>query len=737
MPLIAAACCAYAAGLLLGFGGVLVPALVAAAACVGAGLARRSATIVALSAIAIAGAIVASATRRSDAQCAANALTDSSWQVAVRDSVSPGAFVRGVLRGRCVLPVALGVSAGNAPAGALVLARGRAFIARRGIALRGATVTRVDGRELLPEIRARAGATIDSLFGSDAPLARALLIADESSIDPAVRDRFASAGIVHMLSISGLHVGIIALAVQLFLSALRAPRDAALTCTVLVVLLYVAVIGAPAPALRAAVMLAVVAGCRVAERPASPWAVLALGALTPLENPRTVLDLGWQLSVIGMAGLLASGALARRIIAPRMVGWRARIATAALASSVATVVSAPLVAWSFNRVSLIAPLTNLVAAPVIAIAQPALFLALLCAPLAPVARFLADASHPLLWAFDALASAAAAVPHGSVIVAPALTTALLAGLSAAALVVACVSHFPARPLLVGLGAMTAATWLPLLPDAGRGELELHAIDVGQGDAIALRTPAGRWILVDAGRSWPGGDEGRREVIPYLRRRGGDLALFVLSHPHSDHAGGAATVISALRPREYWDGAYVGGSAPYLESLRAAARAGARWRHVRPGDDITLDGVHLVVLAPDSGWMRTLRDANEGSVALRVEYGLVRFLLVGDAERGEEDWLLRHRPDDLAADVLKVGHHGSSTSSTPAFLATVKPRAAVISVGAGNRYGHPSPAVVGALERASVDVLRTDRVGSVVVATDGRRITIEAGGERWQLRSSPP
>ncbi|MGI8496022.1 MAG: DNA internalization-related competence protein ComEC/Rec2 [Gemmatimonadaceae bacterium] len=735
MPLIAAACCAYAAGLLLGFGGVVVPALVIATVGGLIGLLLRRALLVSLSAIAMAGTLVAVATHGSDQRCAAEVRSDSSWRVVIGDSASPGSFVRGALRERCPLRVTIGVTAGNAPAGAVVFARGHAFMGSRGLAIRDATVTPLDHRELLPELRARAGRRIDLLFGRDAPLARALLIADEASIDPAVRDRFAAAGIIHMLSISGLHVGIIALAVQLLLTAVRVPRDGALCGTVLIVLGYVAVIGAPPPALRAAVMLAIAAGCRVVERPASPWAILALGALVPLENPRTVLDLGWQLSAVGMAGLLASAALSRRLIVPRLAGWRAGLATAAVASIVATIVSAPLVAWSFGRVSVIAPVTNLIAAPVIALAQPALFLALLCAPFLPVARFIADATHPLLWAFDAVASTGAAVPYGSVIVAPTLATALLAGGAAAALVVACVSHFPARPLAVVVGALALAIWSPLAQRPGSGELEIHAIDVGQGDAIALRTPAGHWILVDAGRSWPGGDEGRRDVIPYLRRRGGDLALFVLSHPHSDHAGGAATVIAALRPAQYWDGAYVGGSAPYLASLRAAARAGARWRRVRPGDGMTLDGVRLVVLAPDSAWMRTLHDANEGSVTLQVEYGLVRFLLVGDAERGEEDWLLQHRSEDLAADILKVGHHGSSTSTTPAFLATVHPRVALISVGAGNRYGHPSPAVVAALGRAGVDVLRTDRLGSVIIATDGRRITIEAGGERWSVPSS--
>jgi competence protein ComEC len=112
--------------------------------------------------------------------------------------------------------------------------------------------------------------------------------------------------------------------------------------------------------------------------------------------------------------------------------------------------------------------------------------------------------------------------------------------------------------------------------------------------------------------------------------------------------------------------------------------------------------------------------------------VVRFLLVGDAERGEEDWLLARHPGDLRADVLKVGHHGSSTSSSDAFLAAVSPRLAVISVGALNKYGHPSGDVIRALHRVGAEVLRTDEAGTIVIRTDGVQIEVEAKGEKWEL-----
>jgi len=154
--------------------------------------------------------------------------------------------------------------------------------------------------------------------------------------------------------------------------------------------------------------------------------------------------------------------------------------------------------------------------------------------------------------------------------------------------------------------------------------------------------------------------------------------------------------------------------------------------VHPGDAMTIDGVRIWFLAPDSAWTVGLTDPNLASTVTMIEYGVVRFLLVGDAELEEEEWLLRTYPAGLRADVLKVAHHGSSTSSSDAFLAAVNPRAAIISVGARNRYGHPSNDVLRALLNAGAEVFRTDQQGTVVARTNGSRLEIEARGERWEL-----
>jgi competence protein ComEC len=730
----------YAAGLALGFGGVVHLAVMSGACAAVVGIAARDPRIVALAALGMAGGLVARGTALEEARCAH---TTGSIVAIFSEALAPGAFVRGETRSiageTCTTPIIAAVRRGTLAAGREALVVGDISATRGRLFVRNASVRAGRDRDALVAFRARLGRGLDGVFGANAALARALLIADTRSLDPAVRDRYAAAGLVHVLSISGLHVAIIALAIELLCRSARlSPRGASMT-TMALVAVYIAVIGAPAPAVRSGVMLGVTAVCRLVQRNTSPWASLAIGGGMPLLAPRTVVDLGWQLSVLGMAGLVASGALVRRLIrTERRQRWRAQLVAALLASVVASLVTGPLVAWHFGRLSLIAPVANLFASPIVAVLQPTLFLALVFTPLPSVARFVADAASPLMWALDAVASAASRIPHASVDVTPSLATAVAASLCVVALIVACVSRHPGRSVVVGMAAVAAMAWSPLAP-VRVGGVEMHMIDVGQGDAVALRTPRGRWILVDAGRSWRGGDAGRATIIPYIRRHGGSVAAFVLTHPHADHAGGAATVLRALQPEVFWDGAYVGAGDTYRDALTTAAETGIRWERVRPGHRRVIDEVELEFLAPDSGWTRELDDPNEASVVLRATYGSVRFLLVGDAEREEERWLLARDSLALRAEVLKVGHHGSTTSTTEAFLRAVRPVVALVSVGAGNTYGHPSPHVLASLAGSGATVLRTDRQGTVVVRTNGSTLEIQAQGERWasSVVSAPP
>jgi len=735
MPLVAYSLGAYLAGLLAGFQGSLILIVAAAVGATTVGALRGRTVAATFGALAFAGVIVAREEAREEEACARDAARRPALTVVLEHDIDEGGFGRGRIV-PCGGPVSISNDHGHAVAGTVVIARGDVVSTTRGLLIQHAELQVVRGPSLLARWRNSAGAGIDRTFGSDAPLVRALLIADRHDLSPELRDQFAAAGLAHILAIAGLHVGIIALAIEIGLQLAGVPRRRAAFVTITAVIVYVAVIGAPVPAVRSAAMLTVLLTTRIAQRPTSRWAIVTVGACHPLIDPRVVLDAGYQLSVVGVASMISAGIVSRRIGVHRLHWLLKSIVLTLIGTTIATIGSAPVVAWVFGRVSLVAPLSNLAATPLLELAQPMIFAGMLIAPIRPLASIFADAAHPLLAGLASVASHAASLPGASIPVAP---TALATGVTvvmSGAVIVACASREWRAPLAVAASAVTALIWLPLAPSTS-GDVELHMMDVGQGDAIGLRTPHGHWILVDAGPAWRAGDAGRSTVMPYIGRRGGTVDLFVLSHPHTDHVGGAPTIFRAMHPETYIDAGFPGSAASYRASLDLARREGIRWRRARPGDVIVIDGVTFRILAPDSAWTASLNDPNLASVVLIAEYGDVRMLFMGDAERPEEEWLLEHERSELHADVLKVGHHGSKTSSSEPFLDAVSPRLALVSVGAGNTYHLPTPDVLRRIAAHGAQVLRTDLVGPIVARTDGNRVFVETAGDTWELPTRSP
>ena len=728
MPLVTAAVLVYAAGLLGGYGGPTIWVGGAIAVLLAYGASSRDRALLAL--VAAAGWLTASGGRDALARCEAALLRQTNWRLRLDEDASSGVFARG--HHDCGARVNLAVVEGRAANGAMVAVRGSAARGKGALLVTDARILEVEPPGVLVSWRSRIGRAIDAHFGSDAPLARALLIADMQELSPTLRDRWSAAGLSHMLSVSGLHVGLIAVAVSLIAQVVGLSRNASGLTVVTLTAIYVLVIGAPLPAVRAATMLGVSSLSAAIQRPTSAWAVLAVSAMIPLLDPVSVLDIGFQLSMAGMVALVASGALVKRWEWLSAGGWKGTLYRSLVASTAATLLTAPLGAAVFGRISLVAPVSNLVAVPVMAVLQPMLFLAMVLLPFAAAAQFVADACRPLMAMLDVIATHAATLPGASLAVLADATSIALSYAAAAAFVVAAVSRFPGRAMLCGAACVAVIAWRPVLP-ARDAMTEIHMIDVGQGDAIALRTRLGRWVLFDAGRDWTGGDAGKRDVVPYIAARGGTREGFVLSHPHSDHVGGAASSIRALKPRWYVDPAFAGTSGSYRASLQAARGVGARWERVHPGDSLVVDEVVITWLAPDSTWAASLSDPNDASTVALVRVGRFTMLMTGDSEAPEERWLLEHRRELLDVDVLKVAHHGSNTSSIAEYLDAVTPALALVSVGTGNVYRHPSPSVMESLTRRGAIVMRTDLHGSIIIRTDGLRAEVEARGERFSFK----
>jgi competence protein ComEC len=586
------------------------------------------------------------------------------------------------------------------------------------------TVSSNHGHPLL-EARSRALAHVSKLFHSERALAEALIMAHRESLDTEVRQDFAASGLTHLLAISGSHVGVVAAMILLVarMARIRERRAAALATACATA--YVLFLGAPAAAARAALQGVSLFASRLAQRPADALSLLALAALILVaQNPLVLLDIGFQLSFAGVFGLIAFRRAALRVLPG---GLPRSLNTALGATLAATFTTSPIVAFHFGLVSWISPIANLVAGPLVALAVPALALALVANPVhSQLSGFLAGGAELLLTLLRRTAHVSAQLPAShSYVSFQAVSVSLIAFVAAVLVIRGKPATVPdengkarRRALLLALrgavGLSVLAAW-PFLWPASRGGVEIHAIDVGQGDAFAIRTPRGHWLLIDAGPVSGRFDAGRSTVAPYLLDRGAArIDAVILTHPHLDHIGGVLAIWRMFDVGPVLDPAVAAGQEYYADVLEEARRRRIRWIAARAGREIRIDDLTLRILAPTDSLLDGSIDPNDFSVVFRLEYGRFAALFLGDAPRAVENRLVAEHGTNIAADLIKVGHHGSRTSTGDSLLDVVRPRLALVSVGRRNRYGHPNSAVIQRLQQRGVQIVRTDESGSMII-----------------------
>lgn len=536
-----------------------------------------------------------------------------------------------------------------------------------------------------------------------------------------------------------------------------------LVTSVFIAWLYSLVAGGDAPVLRSAAGFTLFAAGALLYRRTQILNLLAAVALVFLAvDPGQLFDASFQLSFLAVAAiggflphptltLLESPAgaeaqLERRLVAETLhllfrVPLRLCLGTMrgtvrlghflwdALRLSAAVQVGLALpMALYFHRLSATGLTANVLAVPVVSAAVPIGFAAVFTGWRWPaaVAGWLLDRSQAIA-AWHALHEPAWRIADPPLWLSLALTASLIS----------LAARWPSRWLSVGLCTvfLSLLIWHPFPPQQHPGDLELTAIDVGQGESLLLSLPTGELALMDGGgfpqfgrRTAPQMDVGEDVVSPYLWSRGiRRLDLIAVSHLHDDHCGGVAALLENFRPRELWT-SFTPDARVWRSLEQTARRCGTRIRALKQGDEVDLGGVRWQTLAPAREQRWTGRPQNNDSLVFRLQHGRHSFLLTGDIEQGVERRLLEEAGLSRI-DVLKVAHHGSKRSSSDAWLDTLKPAVALVSAGTGNMYGLPHPRVIDELNTHHALILRTDQDGLVTVRSDGRYITV--GKARWE------
>jgi competence protein ComEC len=610
----------------------------------------------------------------------------------------------------------------------------------------------------IDRFRERSARFVEGVMGQPARgLALTMLLGLRQEIDPEVNQAFQRLGLTHLLSISGMHLGLVALAsfglVRYLILlwpglALRlSPLRAASLISLAPITGYALLAGLEPATVRSAIMAAVFClAFFIGRRPDTLSALAAAAWIILAFQPGALFSISFQLTFAATAALLLAASRVFLVPDPpgegsaRAGGWSAvftRLTGPAVISTAAFLGTAPIVAYYFNRLPLLTLPANLIFAPLITlIVVPPGLIAVLLAPVFPLAaKGILLVMERLLWCCLATLEGAAARPGIEWIV-PSPGPVFLAGYYLFFGALFLVRGRKKAALLVLAGVLAVGLTLvlgPVLSRAARPRLSVTFLDVGQGNAAHVSFPDGRHMIVDGG-GFPGSDfdPGRHLIAPYLSHEGvRRVQILVLSHAHLDHYLGLSWLAGHYKPEEFWWSGEFDPALPPTELLAALERPDLKRPPLSALFEPRRFGAALVqVLYPRPGpvaWTAgESRDAtlNNRSLVLRLQMGKRVFLLPGDLERDGEAALVSRYGEALRADVLLACHHGGATSLTPAFLQAVRPAHVVFSVGVSPRLGFPSQAALARVRLFGARIYRTDQDGAVRFITDGEGLTVQ-------------
>lgn len=570
---------------------------------------------------------------------------------------------------------------------------------------------------------------IDEIIDADVrPLFKAILLGNKNELDSDTRTSFSRAGLSHLMAVSGMHVGFVLMPIWLIIPwfwTSRFGRPAGLFFIASILLFYAGLTGFSASVSRASITASLLAIGKLFQRNRDSLNTTGIAAIIILLNdPRSLMDIGFQLSFCAVTVILVLGPVLRDSISTQIrYTWKGSLIQFLGISTIVQVGLFPILASSFGEFSLAGPIANTIAVPVTQL----LFLwSLFALPLS----FTTDVMStwimiPVEWLARLLALIAHVVGNNEYSwISVKKMSSLLPVFWFAAIGFLSSLYVPRLRwkwlilLLIISNVMMIGKTLDIRQKRG---LVVTVFDVGQGDAILIQTPSGKAILYDAGVLTPFQNSGLGVLLPELRSRNiTSLDALILSHPHADHIGGVLNLIKEMDIKSIYQSPFLYKSAVFLGYMEAAISKDIPIVKVHSGMEIQIESqIKVLVLHPSGDNLGS--DPNAHSVVIKIIYGDTHFLLTGDAELRAETVLIEKYGSFLKSDWYKAGHHGSKTSSNAQFMELVSPDFSAVSLGYRNRYQHPHTEASKRIIENSTYLSYTSLDGALVYESDGRAI----------------
>jgi len=583
-------------------------------------------------------------------------------------------------------------------------------------------------RKRLNDLRSHLQAHFKAhLSNRSAAIVTALILGEKRDIESSIREDFANTGVIHVLAVSGLHVGYVSMILLTVLGLLRLGHTASLCGVVLGLGFYVVLTGSAPSVMRASIMASLIIIGQLIERKTDIFNTLASAALfILLLSPDQLWNIGFQLSflaVLSIVTLFPEFKLMASALYPQNGTWHGRAGSAVLdlflVSLAAQLGTLGLTIFYFHKIPIISLAANLVVVPlvglIVATGMTYLILGMLIPFLAPFWGATLEGLIDLMLWFVKLSAQVDWAFISTADITP--VELLIIMLMIFALPVFPVSRLAPFWLAMILVWSNVQIWSDLKREA---LLEMVILDVGQGDAILIHTPQGKTVLIDAGLRFGGKDMGKDVIDPYLRSRGWEtIDLMVLTHPHNDHIGGVQYLLEnhvvrqVMMPDVNYESFGYGQIRETMRDLDIPMATGFAGQV-----DSSLKPLFFRVTAPKFYELPAQpSNINNTSIVIQTFYGNTSALLTGDAEVEVESDQLPFG-NLLKAEVLKVPHHGSKTSSSQAYLDLIQADLSVMSVGTKNKFRHPAAITLQRYERQGSQVLRTDVSGAVILHSDG-------------------